>query len=134
MRVTSATALQSEINITPLVDVCLVLLIIFMVVTPLMVGVPVDLPRAGTASEMAKRPLQVTVKSDGTIYVDSAVLRADELLGELQRRRAEHERPVVVRADKILSYGEVVRVLDACRDAGFNSVGLAAEKPVTGNR
>lgn len=132
MRATPAT-LQSEINVTPLVDVCLVLLIIFMVVLPSMVnGIPVHLPKAASGDDLAKKTLQITLNADKTLYVDSDVIRRDELASELQRRHAQVERPIVVRADKTLPYGEVVSVLDACRNAGFQTVGLAGEKATTG--
>ncbi len=129
MRVTSANAFHADINIRPLVDVCLVLLIIFLVVTPLLVnGVPVELPMAGTAQATPQRPMQITINADRTLYIDSSVLRAEQLDEELQRRHDAGARPVVVRADKRLVYGDVVTVLDACRRAGFADVGLAAER------
>ena len=128
MRATPST-LQSEINVTPLVDVCLVLLIIFMVVLPTMVnGIEVHLPKIASGDDLAKKPLQITLNSDKTLYVDSVVIRRDELASELLRRRDQVQRPVVVRADKALAYGEVVGVLDACRKAGFETIGLAGEK------
>lgn len=128
MRVRSMVPLQSEINVTPLVDVCLVLLIIFMVITPVIVnGMPVRLPEARTAAGLGKAPLQITINADRTIYVDSLAIRSEQLASELEHRR-DPSRPVVVRADKTLSYGDVVRVLDACRGAGFENVGLAAQK------
>ena len=129
MRVTPAATLHSEINVTPLVDVCLVLLIIFMVVLPAMVnGIPVHLPTATSGDPLDKKPLQITLNSDKTLYIDSFVIRSDELASELQRRHSQLQRPVVVRADKALAYGEVIGVLDACRKAGFETVGLAGEK------
>ncbi len=97
MRTAPATSLQSDNNVTPLVDVCLVLLIIFMVVTPMLVGIPVHLPQTATGDQLANKPIQI-----------------------------------IVRADKALPYGEVVSVLDACRKAGFETVGLAGEKQPTG--
>ena len=126
MRATSATTLHSDINVTPLIDVCLVLLIVFMVITPMIVtGMPVHLPQAATTDTLPKQPLQVTVNADNTIYFDGNVIRGEQLASELARRRSELGRPVVVRADKSLAYGDVVRVLDACRAAGFENVGLA---------
>src|SRR6267142_77030 len=116
---------QSDINVTPLVDVCLVLLIIFMVVVPMFNGIPVRLPRSASSDPLAKQPLQITLNSDKTIYIDAVVIRRDQLASELQRIQAQHQRPVVVRADKALAYGEVIAVLDACRSAGFETVGLA---------
>lgn len=129
MRATPATSLQSDINVTPLIDVCLVLLIVFMVITPLLVtGMPVHLPQAANSGSLAKQPLNVTVNADGTIYLDTVAIRGEQLQAELARRHNELARPVVVRADKTLAYGEVVRVLDSCRAAGFHEVGLATER------
>jgi biopolymer transport protein ExbD len=129
MRVSRAATLQSDINITPLVDVCLVLLIIFMVVGPMMVtGMPVHLPAAKTADAIQHQPLQITINADRIVFVGKDVIRQDQLADELQRVRAESNRPVIVRADKTISYGEVVKVLDACRTAGFDEVGLGTAK------
>jgi biopolymer transport protein ExbD len=125
MRTIHTAALQSEINVTPLVDVCLVLLIIFMVMTPLLVtGMPVNLPRASTGENVRHDPLKVTISADRVLSVGDHVLRMEDLPGELGRQRAQANRPVIVRADKSLSYGDVVAVLDACRSAGFDEVGL----------
>src|SRR5256885_12136658 len=101
MRATPATSFQSDINVTPLIDVCLVLLIVFMVITPLLVtGVPIHLPQTTTGDPLAKQPLQVTINADGTIYLDNVVIRGEQLASELARRHAEVTRPVVVRADQ----------------------------------
>jgi biopolymer transport protein ExbD len=133
MRATPSS-LQSDLNVTPLVDVCLVLLIIFMVVLPPLVnGIPVHLPMAASGDALEKKPLQITLNSDKTLYVDSVVIRRDELASELQRRHDQTQRPVVVRADKSLAYGEVVSALDACRKAGFETIGLAGAKSKTEN-
>ena len=122
--------LQSEINVTPLVDVCLVLLIIFMVVTPLMTAVPVQLPTTATSESLpdAKRILPITVKADGTVYVEALAIRSEQVNAEILRvHNASPDRPIAVRADKTVKYGEVVQVLDACRTAGFRDVGLVSE-------
>ena len=124
----TTSAIHADINVTPLVDVCLVLLIIFMVMTPLMVtGLPVQLPRVGTADVLAKQPMQVTLRDDGTVWVGGNVVRTDEVAGALAQERAKSDRPLVVRADKTISYGEVAKLLAACREAGFSNIGLAAE-------
>jgi biopolymer transport protein TolR len=132
MQVARSSAMQSDINVTPLVDVCLVLLIIFMVVTPMIIaGVPVHLPTAKTGTPIgdAQRQLPITVNSDGTLYLDNVVIRGEQLAAELARRHEAHpDRPVIVRGDQEVRYGDVVRVLDACRHAGFENVGLAGEK------
>jgi biopolymer transport protein TolR len=133
MTTSRATALHADINVTPLVDVCLVLLIIFMVVTPMIVtGVPVKLPVARTGDPVGEvnRQLPISVKEDGTLYFDATVIRPEQLADELQQRHAAHpDRPVVVRGDQHVQYGEVVAVLDACRKAGFNDVGLVTSSP-----
>ena len=127
MRALSRTALTSDINVTPLVDVCLVLLIIFMVVTPLMItNVPVNLPVVGAADALARQPLQITLQSDGTLFIGDQILRMEQAGSALQRERAAADRPLVVQADKTLPYGRVVELLDLCRQAGFSNVGLAA--------
>ena len=129
MHAAARSSFNSDINVTPLVDVCLVLLIIFMVVTPIMVTkVPVSLPSASTADPLSKQPLQVTLKADGSAWVGDSIVRIDEIAGILQRERSGADRPVVIQADKSLSYGAVVNVLDLCRTAGFSNVGLAAQK------
>ena len=122
----SRSSLTSEINVTPLVDVCLVLLIIFMVVTPMIVtGLPVDLPGARTGDPLARQPLQITLTADGNAWIGDSVVRVDELASALQRE--DTSRSVVLQADKSLLYGRVVEVLDGCRAAGFRDVGLAAQ-------
>src|SRR5258707_704059 len=103
MHVTSRSTLESNINVTPLVDVCLVLLIIFMVVMPVLVnGVPVKLPIAkGEPAPNAPRQLAITVKDDGTVYIDTVVVRHEQVASELQRLHGESpDRPIAVRGDK----------------------------------
>jgi len=123
------------INVTPLIDVLLVLLIIFMVVTPMIInGVPVHLPASRTASPItdATRQLPITVNEDATLYIDANVIRREQLVGELQRLHEAHpERPVIVRGDTRVKYGEVAGVVDACRQAGFRDVSLATTTPPT---
>jgi biopolymer transport protein ExbD len=137
MHVRSQSSLESNINVTPLVDVCLVLLIIFMLVLPAVVnGVPVKLPSASTAEPgTPPRQLAITVKDDGTVYVGAEVLRREQVAAELQRIHAQSpDRPVTVRADKTLKYGEVVQVLDWCRGAGFTDVRLATAQQARADR
>src|SRR4051794_40724759 len=115
MHVRSHAALQSDINVTPLVDVCLVLLIIFMVVLPtIVVGMPVKLPAATTSGATPPEQLFITVADDGTVYVGTVVLRKEQVASELQRLHAQSpNRPVGVRGDKRVPYGEVASVLDS---------------------
>ncbi len=133
MRATASRSMQSEINVTPLVDVCLVLLIIFMVVLPTVVnGVPVALPETSSKTALEERALPVTVKEDGTVYVDTMVIRRDELPAALKALRATASaRPIAVRADKRVPYGDVAGVLGACRDAGWSDVALVTTPPAS---
>lgn len=130
MRVASHSSLESSINVTPLVDVCLVLLIIFMVVMPTIInGVPVKLPVTAHGDERGPRQLEITVKDDGTVYLGTEVIRKDEVASELQRLHAKSpNRNVAVRGDKAVAYGEVVAVLDACRAAGYDDVRLITQR------
>ena len=130
MHVRSHTALESNINVTPLVDVCLVLLIIFMVVLPTIVnGIPVKLP-IGTGPAAPQEQLAITVADDGTVYLGALVVRKEQVAAELQRLHAQSpNRPVGVRGDKRVPYGEVASVLDSCRVAGFSDVRLITTKP-----
>lgn len=120
---------MAEINVTPLVDVMLVLLIIFMVTAPLLkAGVPVDLPesRAKALAEKADQ-LTITVARDGAIYLDQDKLSRGALAERLAAIRpdVEGKRPLVtLRADKTLDYGAVVSVMGELNRAGFNAISL----------
>ena len=130
MRATSQS-LNSDINVTPLVDVCLVLLIIFMVVLPTMVnGVEVQLPESSNKGALDERAVPITVKEDGSVYVNTLVIRRDELPAALQRlRETAASRPIAVRADKQVPYGDVASVLGECRTAGWTDVALVTTPP-----
>src|SRR5438874_4055611 len=126
----SAAALNSDINVTPLVDVCLVLLIIFMVVTPMLQkGVPVNLP---VTEDPEKTPdtdkqLQISVKSDGSVYLGPTVVRKEQVESELKTiHERTPDREIAVKGDKKVKYGDVLDILRACREVGFNNVGLIA--------
>lgn len=123
-------ALQSEINVTPLVDVCLVLLIIFMVLTPAMItGSTVQLPETKHSTESGEAPLSITVFADGKVLIGTSVIREDEVAAELDRLRSRpHPVAVAVKGDKRVSYGAVMAVLDACRRAGWEDVKLVSLK------
>ena len=127
----SRGSVRSEINVTPLVDVCLVLLIIFMVVTPIIqAGVKVDLPRTAKPSSLPEKTSQlaISVAADGSVYVRS-VRVADSDLGDVlaQIHTAEPDREVIVRGDRSLQYEKVCAVLAAVSRAGFSRVGLVTE-------
>jgi len=125
------TALNSEINVTPLVDVCLVLLIIFMVVTPMLQkGVPVNLPVTENPEKTpdTEKQLQISVKSDGSVYLGSTVVMAQQVqseLGKIHDRTPDRE--IAVKGDRLVKYGKVLDVLKACREVGFNNVGLISQ-------
>jgi len=124
-----ARAPMAEINVTPLVDVMLVLLIIFMVTAPLLnAGVPVELPES-RAKALAEEQLQVTISMarDGTVYVDDAPVGPGELAERLTGfpRDREGKLPLVVlRADRALDYGRVMGVMGELNRAGFTSISL----------
>ena len=127
----SAASLTSDINVTPLVDVCLVLLIIFMVVTPMLQkGVPVNLP---VTEDPEKTPdtdkqLQISVKSDGTVYLGSLPVLKEQMQSELTKiHDRTPDREIAVKGDKAVKYGAVLDALKACREVGFNNVGLIAQ-------
>ncbi|MBB4633551.1 ExbD/TolR family protein [Sphingosinicella soli] len=125
---------MSEINVTPLVDVMLVLLIIFMIAAPLLVsGVPVDLPdsKAG-ALKQDNTPVQLSLNAEGELYIDEQLVPAEELGAKLaaisEARAGEAEAPrVYVRADRRLDFGNVMRVMGEVNAAGFKKVALVSE-------
>ena len=123
-----------EINVTPMVDVMLVLLIVFMVAAPLLtVGVPVDLPKtkAETMSEDTE-PLTVTIQADGTIFLQDSVIELDELTPKLIAiTKNGYDERIFVRGDKDVDYGRVMKVMGTINSAGFRRVALITE-PETG--
>ncbi len=125
---------MAEINVTPFVDVMLVLLIVFMVTAPLLtVGVPVDLPKT-SAPPLAtdKEPLYVSVKPDGSIFVQETPIDLAGLVPKLTAiTGANPEARILVRGDRTNTYGRMVEVLGAISSAGFHKIGLAAELPGT---
>lgn len=128
-------AMNSEINVTPLVDVCLVLLIIFMVVTPMLQkGVPINLPVTEQPERTpdTEKQLQISVKADGSVYLGSSVVRKDQVQSELEQiHQRTPDREIAVKGDKMVKYGDVLDVLKACREVGFNDVGLIAQPKKT---
>src|SRR3954468_9104318 len=124
-------AMNSEINVTPLVDVCLVLLIIFMVVTPMLQkGVPVNLPVTDEPERTpdTEKQLQISVKADGSVYLNQLVVRKEQMQSELEQiHQRTPDREIAVKGDKLVKYGPVLDFLKACREVGFNNVGLIAQ-------
>ena len=127
----SQAALTSDINVTPLVDVCLVLLIIFMVVTPMLQkGVPVNLPVTEDPDKTpdTEKQLQISVKSDGSVYLGPNVVRKDQVEAQLKEIfERTPDREIAVKGDRHVKYGDVLDVLKACREVGFNDVGLISQ-------
>ena len=124
---------MAEINVTPLVDVMLVLLIIFMVTAPLLVtGVPVDLPDANSKAlnDEDNKPVQISVDSTGAVFIDEMQISVEELAPKLTAiAEARPDEPrIYVRADSTLDYGLVMRVVGEVNGAGFKKVALITEQ------
>ena len=123
---------MADINVTPMVDVMLVLLIIFMVAAPLMTtGVPVQLPKT-TASKVAqaKKPLEVTVDKDGNPSIAKEVFTMESIVPRLREMAAENKDQVMlVRGDRDVPYGKVMEVMGLVGQAGFSKVSLIAQSP-----
>jgi biopolymer transport protein TolR len=125
-------AVMSEINVTPMVDVMLVLLIIFMVSAPLLtVGVPIDLPRTqATSLDQDKEPLTISVNQKGQIYLQNSEVAMDDLVPKLQavaQARGGTDARLYVRGDKDVDYGTMMRVMGRLSAAGFHRVALVTE-------
>jgi biopolymer transport protein TolR len=124
---------MSEINVTPFVDVMLVLLIVFMVTAPLLsTGVSVDLPEAQTAPLPGQdEPLSVTVGRDGSIYLQDSAVELEQLgprLIAITERNPEAR--IFVRGDRAIDYGRVMAIVSAINQAGFTKVALLTEAPL----
>jgi len=123
---------MAEINITPFVDVMLVLLIIFMVAAPLMtVGVPVELPKtaAGALAGDDEEPLTVTMTAAGDIQIQTTPVARDQLVARLQAIAAERDSDrVYLRADGASAYSDVMQVMGALNAGGFANVGLVTDQ------
>ena len=122
----------AEINVTPLVDVMLVLLIIFMVTAPLMTSaVPVDLPKTNARPvKTDSEPLTVSINAEGKIYLQDAELQLGDLVPKLQAIAENNaERRIFVRGDRTLAYGRVMEIMGVIAQGGFTKVALLAEQP-----
>lgn len=122
----------AEINVTPFVDVMLVLLIVFMVTAPLLTaGVPVDLPKTkAQALGQDREPLSVTVKKDGRIYLQNTPVAEDQLVAKLTAiSQNGYDQRVFVRGDTSVQYGRVMEVMGMLSTAGFTHIGLVTGPP-----
>ncbi|MBE9604368.1 protein TolR [Acetobacteraceae bacterium H6797] len=133
---------MAEINVTPMVDVMLVLLIIFMVAAPMMTsGVPVDLPKTNAAplNQDQQEPLTISIAPDGKIYLQDTEVAKEELVPKLQaiagaqaqgaQATAPEQRRIFVRGDRTVPYGTIMEVMGTVSSAGFTRVALLAEQP-----
>ena len=119
-----------EINVTPFVDVMLVLLIVFMVTAPLLtVGVPLELPETrGQQLQTSKEPLTISVQRDGKVYIQESQVTLDEIAPKLRAiAKSGYEEQIFVRGDKGIDYGTVMRVMGRIKSAGFTKVSLVTE-------
>ena len=137
MAIKTGGGFLNEINVTPFVDVMLVLLIIFMVTAPLMTqGVEVDLPTTRTVKNLPQdsEHLILTVKKDGALFLDEYQVGEDELEDHLKRLVAGQKKQLFLRADKEVAYGTVVRVMGEIKGAGIDKLGIVAEQPRDGKK
>jgi biopolymer transport protein TolR len=130
--------ISSEINVTPMVDVMLVLLIIFMVVTPMLQkGISVDMAPVNNPEQMPdadkEDALLISITRDGKVYFGSEQMAVDSLTGKVKDRLAnKQDKRVYVKADMRARFGSVVQVVDAVRAAGVDDLGLLTEQKKTG--
>lgn len=127
-----AEDVRSDINVTPLVDVVLVLLIIFMVVTPMLQkGMPVELPITKNPDKKpdSENQLIISVKSDSTIYIEQNWVPKTELVSQLKEMHDRNpSREILIKGDARLMYKDIKKVMDMINEAGFENVGLITEK------
>ena len=125
-------SVKSDINVTPLVDVCLVLLIIFMVVTPMLQkGKPVMLPQTDRPDKKPEstKELLISVQADKTIFIDTKWFPDKEFAAKMKELgERSSDKDVLIKADQRLTFGEVKHVMGMIKDAGFEHVGLITEK------
>jgi biopolymer transport protein TolR len=122
---------MADINMTPMIDVMLVLLIIFMVAAPMLTtGMDVSLPEARTGKNLETQAPVVTLAGDGRYQFEGNTLTGPQLRAELQKRALGQAKAqgVIVRGDQHVSYGKVVALMDLIREAGFTNVGLSSQQ------
>ncbi len=127
------TGALSDINVTPLVDVTLVLLIIFMIAAPVVLqGLETELPRAMVSDvELESDQVVITVTAERAVFINQDPVNRDEFIDRLRESlAAAGRRYVYLRADKALSYGEVVRVIELIKESGVPNIGLVTEQGV----
>ena len=123
---------MSEINVTPFVDVMLVLLIVFMVTAPLLtVGIPVDLPKVkASALTDQKDPLEITVKYGGEIYLGESKVEVENLIPRLNAiTELNKEARIYVRGDRVVAYGRIMEIMSLVNSSGYTKVALVTQNP-----
>ena len=123
---------MSEINVTPFVDVMLVLLIVFMVTAPLLtVGIPVDLPKVKASSLTdQKDPLEITVKIGGEIYLGESEVEVENLIPRLNAiTELNKEARIYLRGDRVVAYGRIMEIMSLVNSAGYIKVALVTQNP-----
>ena len=126
-RRTRSKALMSEINVTPFVDVMLVLLIIFMVAAPLLtVGVPIDLPESrASALNSDTQPITISIRDNGEIYIQETAIPIDEVVPKLEAiAQTGYDERIYIRGDQNADYGTIMQVMGRINEAGFKNLGL----------
>ena len=121
---------MSEINVTPFVDVMLVLLIVFMVTAPLLtVGIKVDLPKVkATALTDIKDPIEITVKLDGEVYIGESKVEVENLIPRLNGITEQNtEARIYIRGDRVVAYGRVMEIMSIINSAGYIKVALITQ-------
>ncbi len=135
MRLGDSEDLKSEINVTPLVDVVLVLLVIFMVVTPLLKQeVPIELPLAENSRETKDlSQLTLTIAADGLLLLNGESILPEALVTQLKSiYESRADKTIFLEADRTLPYGRVVDVMDDCRAAGVTTIGVITKRERVG--
>jgi len=131
MHVQKKKKVYDEINVTPMVDLTLVLLIIFILLTTAAVqGIKVNVPKASSSVSLAKPTTKaITIDSQGQVYLDTYPVTIDELESQLRSFKAvTPEFPVVIKGDRVSQYGRIMEVLDACGRVGITQLGLVSER------
>ena len=121
---------MSEINVTPFVDVMLVLLIVFMVTAPLLtVGIKVDLPKVkATALTDIKDPIEITVKLDGEVYIGESKVEVENLIPRLNAITEQNtEARIYIRGDRVVAYGRILEIMSIINSAGYIKVALITQ-------
>ena len=121
---------MSEINVTPFVDVMLVLLIVFMVTAPLLtVGIKVDLPKVkATALTDIKDPIEITVKLDGEVYIGESKVEVENLIPRLNGITEQNtEARIYIRGDRVVAYGRIMEIMSIINSAGYVKVALITQ-------